>query len=341
MLLNEISTANISFYNNYIVVSRESLVAGSVGITRADVMRENRRTCYNGFMSPSTKRRVRTILTTWLTAFDKYNNEYLEGSNVSKRRLTFATLTLSGKQQHDDNWIKRNMLNRMLLALQKKHNVKYYFWRAEKQKNGNIHFHIVVDSYIRNTDLQSEWNSIQADNGYLNEFFAKFKRYNAPSTDIRAISDTVNGINYVMKYISKNPDELEDEKMKVSGRIWGCSKELKELKPYFDLESQDLGNALAKAVKNKDIVLFDSDYFQVYRCDTERFLKKYLPDIYRDYMMYYVNVYAQLYNVHKDSISFIQERKSRIETLKKQPKTGQLAFSFADNIEPNKSNHWD
>lgn len=341
MHLNEISTANICFYNNYIIVSRESLVAGTATAKKRDVMLENRKTVYNGFMSPSTKRRVRTILTTWLTAFDKFNNEHLEGINVRKRRLTFATLTLSGKQKHDDNWIKRNMLNRMLISLQKKYNVKYFFWRAEKQKNGNIHFHVIVDSYIRNQDLQSEWNSIQADCGYLDEFFAKFKRYNAPSTDIRAIADTVNGINYVMKYVSKNPDELEDESLKVSGRIWGCSKELKELKPYFDLEHQKLGNALTEAVKRKDAVLFDSDFFQIYRCDTERFLKRYLPDVYLDYVEYYVNVYAQLYNQTKENLSIIRERKSRIETLKKHPKQGQLSFSFADGIEPNTSKHWD
>ena len=60
-------------------------------------------------------------------------------------KLTFITLTLPSKQIHSDNDIKSKCLNQFLIELKKNYGVNRYIWKAEKQENNNIHFHIIAD----------------------------------------------------------------------------------------------------------------------------------------------------------------------------------------------------
>ena len=83
---------------------------------------------------------------------------------------TFVTLTLPATQKHDDNFVKRQMLWRFIQQLQRKYYVKFYFWRAEPQENGNIHFHILVDKWIHWRRIRAEWNVILDDHGYIEDY---------------------------------------------------------------------------------------------------------------------------------------------------------------------------
>lgn len=295
MVINGNFTVNITCYSNYFLLSRDPLFYGSAKQSKKEIMLTNRKTEYNGFMSPATKRKVRTILTTWLTAVKEHDAFKMKESKVKQRRLTFATLTISESQKHDDNFIKRNMLNKFLINVKRKFNVKYYFWRAEKQKNGNIHFHLILDTYISNVKLQAEWNEIQKKAGYLDKFFKKNNRHNAPSTDIRQVADLDKSIDYVMKYVSKNPDDLKNEKLKVNGRIWGCSDELRKLKPYSFAEDSGVVEQLYVAAKKGQAEVFEADFFTIYKLDTLSFLEKHSKRILNDMRIYYRNVYIDLY----------------------------------------------
>lgn len=297
MVITNTSTVQLSYYSDRIIVSKESLINGSAVHKKKEIMLQNRSTIYNGFLSPSAKRRVRTILTTWFNAMEHNNSRNDISLKKSERKLVFVTLTLSESQKHEDNWIKRNMLDRFLVKMKRMYNVKYYFWRAEKQKNGRIHFHVIFDHYVRKEDIQSEWNSIQQDTGYMDEYFAKNKRYNAPSTHIRAISDAKNSIDYVMKYVAKVPDDIEDVSLQVKGRIWGCSKELKELKPYSTGEISGIGADLNYMAETKQVKLIDSDHFQIYYLDVDKFLKRYHSRVFDDLSGYYRRVYERLYKL--------------------------------------------
>ena len=68
--------------------------------------------------------------------------------NYVKYKLTFITLTLSASQTHDDKEITAILLNSFLNAMRRKWNVERYVWKAEKQENGNIHYHILTDKFI-------------------------------------------------------------------------------------------------------------------------------------------------------------------------------------------------
>lgn len=295
MKITETSTVHLSYYSDRIIVSKERLIHGSACIKKKEIMLKNRSTVYNGFMSPSTKRKVRTILTTWFNAISFHNEQKKISLVEKKKRLVFITVTLSDVQKHDDKWIKRNMLDRYLVKLKRKYGVTYFLWKAEKQKNGRIHFHIIVDSYISKEDVQMEWNSIQQEVGYLDRFFFEKKRYNAPSTDIRSVNDMDNAVEYVMKYMAKPPEDMEDATLQVQGRIWGCSKELKALKPYSSGEVTEIGVELNEAAAAGKIKYFDHEHFQVFYLDVDFFLKNAHPRVYEQMSSYYKRVYERLY----------------------------------------------
>ena len=153
-----------------------------------------------------------------------------------KYKLTFTTLTLSSPQIHTDNVITSKLLNSFLNSLRRKWNVEKYIWKAEKQENGNIHYHILTDQFIYWKEIREVWNRIQNSLGYVDrysenmkEFFKDdFRMSNNPkdkrsketqykaylvglkngftdpnSTDIHSLYKIKNIPAYVSKYISK------------------------------------------------------------------------------------------------------------------------------------------
>lgn len=126
---------------------------------------------YNGYLSLSTKRKIKKLITN-LAASLKYtqaNGEQLsvipkeqrtkvqravtnfhksgrEGAGT--RKLSMVTLTLPAKQIHTDKEIKREALNLFLTKITKECDIRLWLWVAEAQTNGNIHFHIIIDNYI-------------------------------------------------------------------------------------------------------------------------------------------------------------------------------------------------
>lgn len=153
-----------------------------------------------------------------------------------KYKLTFITLTLPSKQIHTDNVIKKKCLNQFLVELRKLKPNCMYIWKAEKQDNGNIHFHILFNQYLKWQIIRTNWNRIINKLGYVDrysdnqkEFFKngfrmsinkedkrtkdqQFKAYkvakscgwsNPNSTDVHALYKVKHLGAYISKYISK------------------------------------------------------------------------------------------------------------------------------------------
>jgi len=99
----------------------------------------------------------------------------IKSHSMYQFRVNFITLTLAGVQKHTDQYIKNELLNDFLEWLRTKHAVKSYIWKAEPQKNGNIHFHITSNVDINHTESREKWNRIQQKHGYLDEYHDKFK----------------------------------------------------------------------------------------------------------------------------------------------------------------------
>lgn len=163
-------------------------------------------------------------------------------------KLSFITLTLSSRQAHSDNFLKKNLLNNFLTQLRQRWKVTQYIWRAETQNNGNIHFHIICNRYIDWRELRSCWNSIQNNYGYIDDFFHKHNNKDPNSTDIHSVKRIRNLEAYITKYLTKknttNNEQkvdvyqlfdscvwnIETRKRVVSGRVWGCSYFLSNIK---------------------------------------------------------------------------------------------------------------
>ena len=60
---------------------------------------------------------------------------------------TFITLTLPAEQSESDQFVTKNILGNFLDRCRKLSLLNNYVWRTEKQKNGNIHYHIITDTY--------------------------------------------------------------------------------------------------------------------------------------------------------------------------------------------------
>lgn len=183
---------------------------------------------YNGDMSRATRSYTQQILNNWMMSIQA--DKHRTGVKVHKHFPRCVTLTLADEQRHSDNYIKRHYLGAFLKRMQRKFGVRFYFWRAEPQANGNIHFHLVLDHYINRKDLQKNWNEIQSD--YVESYYRKKEAEGIiakppPSTHIEYIRSWKAWADYVTKYATK---ASEEGRRKIEGRIWGCSKELKALK---------------------------------------------------------------------------------------------------------------
>ncbi|WP_422091312.1 rolling circle replication-associated protein [Tenacibaculum ovolyticum] len=144
--------------------------------------------------------------------------------NKSKQYLAFVTLTLPSKQVHSDTVI-RKCLVRYIENLQKTYGVKHYVWKAEPQKNGNIHFHLMVDRYLHYTVHRKLWNKQIDKLGYLDAYCEKHGNRNPITEDVRGLKDKRSVSNYLLKYMTK----AEFNKRPILGAIWGLANATKKL----------------------------------------------------------------------------------------------------------------
>lgn len=150
------------------------------GSTQNEKSKENLKACdgqFNGYMSANTSRYVKRIVENWLTAIE-LNSDLHEVDYRNKPYVTFVTLTLPSKQVHHDNFLKEKCLDPMTKWLQdstertkrKGAGVDAYLWRAESQKNGNLHFHLICDRWIDHEKLRTKWNQIIERLGYVTAY---------------------------------------------------------------------------------------------------------------------------------------------------------------------------
>ena len=141
--------------NSMVVVHEEHTRAKSNRTERqieneVNLTRENK-----GYMSTKSKAKIKGYIDSFLFLSDlPESKKLILNDNIGYKQKvcspTLATFTLPSKQCHDDNFIKRYLLNRLIKLLKEKYGVKLYLWVIEPQINGNAHFHILLDKFIEN-----------------------------------------------------------------------------------------------------------------------------------------------------------------------------------------------
>lgn len=205
--------------------------------------------------------------------------------------LSFITLTLSSDQIHSDNEIKSSILEPFLNEMRKRWKVSNYIWRAEKQENGNLHFHIVSDRFIWWSALRDSWNYYQERLGYVTRYRDNQKAWhrdgfkyrpelghkwnmsaqhkawqsglrhdwNSPnSTDVHSLKTITSVRSYICKYITKS-----EQAQNISGRLWGCSYELTNLSGARCFADGSLSEDLNKLCTAGVCRVYKADYYSV------------------------------------------------------------------------------
>lgn len=179
-------------------------------------------------ISAKSQRRIMSYID-WLISLSK-KKTVLE-KDTGKRwtfKLSFITLTLPSAQKHPDSFITQEMLAAFIRKCKKKHSMHYYLWKAEAQKNGNIHYHITTNIFVHWKQIRIYWLDILKKYSYLSEKTG----HNPPCTEIKAVVKDNDIGAYLAKYISKK----EDDKRLINCKIWDCAEELKK----FNLVLKDL-----------------------------------------------------------------------------------------------------
>ena len=217
----------------------------------------NEKTNTKGELSLISKRKIRNAVNNLVLISEPQTRVSDKGHNYTFK-INFITLTLPSAQIHTDYELKA-LVNDWLKGWSRK-GLKSYVWKAEKQKNGNIHFHITTNHYIHHTDIRNSWNVVLRRLGYIEKYrsaqlewhkngfkprkdifrlirgkkvkwsrsaqLAAYKKgssenWNNPNTtDVHSVAKIENLEGYICKYISKNKGD------KINGRLWGCSRNL-------------------------------------------------------------------------------------------------------------------
>lgn len=163
-------------------------------------------------------------------------NKY--GHNTRAKGI-FVTLTLPTLQDDSTAKLNSTIFKSFLNVIRTVYNIRSYVWRLEFQKNGNAHWHLLIDQYVHWGDIRKVWNNILIRHGYMEKYTAKMEKMNYddyrfkrdpmgkynyekfrkaykfgvesswqnPNTvDVEAIKSQVALARYMSKYMSKNKE---------------------------------------------------------------------------------------------------------------------------------------
>ena len=216
---------------------------------------------------------------------------------------TFITLTMADEYRDDDKNIKNKILKNFLYNLSYTCKFKYYFWRAEKQQNGRIHFHLIIDKYVHYSKVQEIWNKLQYKNNYMQKYLKAHGNINAPSTHIKKVNTMVGTIKYLIKYSSKELCEHE-----IKGRQYAMSQELTTLKYYQECCDFEMESIYAKYVEKNNGYKSANEYATCFYFNNPINLNNIDSPEREKIFAYYASIYDVLYNI-----------KPKVDSLPKQP----------------------
>lgn len=138
-----------------------------------------------GFLSDTSKSKIRKAINLLLYLSPKQKTGIVETKKNFTYQITFTTLTLPSKQVHSDSEITQKCLHDFLTLLRKNYGLLHYVWKAEKQENGNIHYHLTSNIFIHWLDLREMWNSCVEKLGYVTQYEKKQKEYHKYGFKVR------------------------------------------------------------------------------------------------------------------------------------------------------------
>ena len=292
----------------------------------------------NGLMKGKKKTRARKIISNWLTCSGKRSLDQLGIKDIKPNNHTFVTLTLPSAQMHSDKEIKRQLLTPFVQRMTKADLMSHYYWRAEAQANGNIHFHFILDGFVAWQELRRLWNIQLKKLGYVDVYQLNMKEFhkdgfrvrydlisswsldsqfiaykdglksdftNPNSVDIHSFKDIDNVSAYVIKYMSK-----DSTGRLIQGRIHGYSDGLQLLDCYREFEDKNVRELLEVVRKDKSVKEILLDKCVVYYGNIVAIMKKYELKIFDSYKQHIVNNSLRLKGLFVDIVNDVVNKVS-------------------------------
>lgn len=289
---------------------------------------------FNGYMSPATRRKVRKIVSTWVRSIMLYRADIKKRWDPGRAYPVFVTVTLPSDQVHSDSVINRACLQPFLQMLKRHHGIENYFWRAESQENGRVHFHILTDRYIGKEDLQVSWNKAVNRLGYVDRYYEASGDACPPSTEIHRVRSQVKDrktgkmrdvdpVDYLLDYVmdaatlEQLPEGEDQDKSKprrlvgkwrkpdgtigtyytrpITGRVWGMSDALRSIREPRAEASYRLITALEKAKEAGVLRRIDQDHATLYFGPVALVIGRAHRGMWQLIKDYYINVFGYLY----------------------------------------------
>jgi hypothetical protein len=166
-----------------------------------------------------------------------------------KHSLSFVTLTIPGKERRvEAKEGNSKLMAPWLLKMKRKQGLKTYIWKAEFQKNGQLHYHITTPSWLHYQQVKDHWNNILSENGLLIEWKKEHPASMPNSTDVHKVYK----IKDIHRYLSKELCKGTQSKT-TNGKIWDCSLNIKGAKFFSTPEPSDI----QKYISTAEIKSFD------------------------------------------------------------------------------------
>jgi hypothetical protein len=275
---------------------------GKIELKRVHISFLNSSRTSNGILSKQAKKKLQLSIEYFLLINKPQSGKSGNTGRHYENKIAFITLTLPSKQVHTDNEIKSKCLNQFMIEISRYYKVSQYVWRAEYQKNGNIHFHILVNRFIPWNEVRNRWNRIINKLGYIDRYRQQLQVYhqngftvrkdlintwsvekqykayleglktdwhNPNSIDVHGIMNITNIKNYLTKYLTKTEQQKEEhlncqfEEKKEIGRIWGASTIFSNIKGATTEIDSQLEENLKNLEEHSNSRIFKSDYFTI------------------------------------------------------------------------------
>lgn len=188
---------------------------------------------YTGEMTKSSRKKLQSACDLLFVLAKKKRVRIPNSDRSFVHKIGLITLTLSAPQgEYSDKQLKKLLLEPFLRHF-RKNGLYNYVWKAERQDNGNLHFHLLTDAFLWKDEVNDYWNKLQAKLGFIEIFCKKYGHRHPPSTNCKVVKTESGMVNYMLKYmlksVQKSP-QLEigrDVSSSEVGKVWDCSLNLK------------------------------------------------------------------------------------------------------------------
>lgn len=279
-----------TLYENRITITNEPIDGKRHKFTASEYHKNPTNEKYTGTLSKAAKKTIEKRLTGWIYALKTANQKQRGTSKQPRRQPIFVTLTLPAEQQHTDKQIKSKCLELFIKALQYRYKIRNYFWRAEVQQNGNLHFHLIFDRYLPAAKISELWNRSVENLGYITRFESKHGHRNPPTTNVKKLFSNSANIWYLLKYVSK-----DHQGRTIDGAVFRFSSNLLKAKPLKIMVTQLERLMLARYFKAAIRKVISDDYWLVAYFDKSRNLLPFMKSLGAVFLEVSNTLYSTLY----------------------------------------------